>query len=65
MATHSRVLPGKAMVGRAWRATARGLPGVGHDLATKLPPSSTVNRLQTTSLWEEQCSIKMSKIKTF
>ena len=50
MATHSRFLPGKSMVRRAWRATVHGVTRVGHDLATKLPPpNSMVKRLKTLS----------------
>ena len=50
MATHSRFLPGKSMVRRAWRATVHGVTRVGHDLATQLPPpNSMVKRLRTLS----------------
>ena len=42
MTVHSSILVGKSQEKRAWQATVHGLARVGHDLATRPPPPSSI-----------------------
>ena len=46
MATHSDILAWKSPMDRgAWQATVHGVTRGGHDLATKPPPTTTINNV--------------------
>ena len=46
MTAHSSILVGKSQEKRAWQATVHGLARVGHDLATRPPPPSSIGPYQ-------------------